>query len=143
AGAVIAPGGLGAWLRDHAGPGGRHGVTVVCERRVYGADAEAIAFAAADGTGGFVRTTELSPDDEAALADWLADPDRPKALHEAKWAIHALGGRGWPLAGVTSDTSLAAYLLRPGQRRFDLEDLSLRYLRRELRDDAEIGRAHV
>src|SRR5699024_546287 len=74
AGAVIAPGGLGAWLRDHAGPGGRHGVTVVCERRVYGADAEAIAFAAADGTGGFVRTTELSPDDEAALADWLADP---------------------------------------------------------------------
>ena len=40
----------------------------------------------------------------------------PKALHEAKWAMHALRGRGWTLAGLTSDTALAAYLVRPGQR---------------------------
>lgn len=38
--------------------------------------------------------------------------------------------------GVTSDTALAAYLVRPGQRSFALDDLSLRYLRRELRADA-------
>ncbi|TGH91508.1 hypothetical protein, partial [Escherichia coli] len=37
------------------------------------------------------------------------------------------------LAGVTSDTALAAYLVRPGQRSFSLDDLALRYLRRELR----------
>lgn len=139
AGAVIAPGALGTWLHEHAGPDGRHGLTVVCERRVYGTDAETIAFAASDGAGGFVRTIDLSPDDEAALADWFADAERPKALHEAKWAIHALAGRGWRLAGVTSDTALAAYLLRPGQRKFDLEDLALRYLRRELRDDDAAG----
>ena len=47
--------------------------------------------------------------------------------------MHDLAGRGWALAGVTSDTALAAYLVRPGQRSFSLDDLSLRYLRRELR----------
>ena len=47
--------------------------------------------------------------------------------------MHDLAGRGWTLTGVTSDTALAAYLVRPGQRSFALDDLSLRYLRRELR----------
>lgn len=47
--------------------------------------------------------------------------------------MHALRGRGWVLGGLTSDTALAAYLVRPGQRTFNLDDLSLRYLRRELR----------
>ncbi|MGY2061905.1 DNA polymerase, partial [Nocardia gipuzkoensis] len=68
-----------------------------------------------------------------ALATWLADPGTPKAVHEAKSAIHALRGRGWRLRGLTSDTALAAYLVRPGQRTFNLDDLSLRYLSRELR----------
>ena len=49
--------------------------------------------------------------------------------------MHDLAGRGWTLDGVTSDTALAAYLVRPGQRSFALDDLSLRYLRRELRAD--------
>ena len=99
----------------------------------YGGDATALAIAAADGDGGFIDTTTLTPEDDSALAAWLADPDKPKALHEAKLAIHDLAGRGWTLNGVSSDTALAAYLVRPGQRSFTLDDLSLRYLRRELR----------
>ena len=51
--------------------------------------------------------------------------------------MHALRGRGWSLVGLTSDTALAAYLTRPGQRSFDLADLTLRYLRRELRQGTE------
>jgi DNA polymerase-1 len=39
------------------------------------------------------------------------------------------------LRGVTSDTQLAAYLVQPGQRAFDLADLALRYLKRELREE--------
>jgi DNA polymerase-1 len=46
----------------------------------------------------------------------------------------ALAARGFELAGLTSDTALAAYLALPGQRTFDLADLALRYLNRELRD---------
>jgi len=89
----------------------------------------------ADGEGVYLDTATLTPEDEAALASWLADPGPPKALHEAKLAMHDLEGRGWNLAGVTSDTALAAYLVRPGQRSFTLDDLSVRYLRRELRAD--------
>lgn len=92
-----------------------------------------MAVAAADGEGAYLDTATLTPDDDAALAAWLADPAKPKALHEAKAAVHDLAGRGWTLEGVTSDTALAAYLVRPGQRSFTLDDLSLRYLRRELR----------
>lgn len=84
----------------------------------------------------YLDPTTMTPDDEQALGEWFADPAADKALHEAKWAFHALRGRGWKLAGVSSDTSLAAYLARPGQRSFNLDDLVVRYLRRELRVDA-------
>ncbi|MDI3315676.1 MAG: DNA polymerase I [Mycobacterium sp.] len=134
-GAALAPGTVRRWLAGHAGDGRRSGLAVVGTHVPYGADATALAIAAADGDGGYIDTTTLTPDDDAALGDWLADPEKPKALHEAKPAIHDLAGRGWTLNGITSDTALAAYLVRPGQRSFTLDDLSLRYLHRELRED--------
>ncbi|MGW0021870.1 DNA polymerase I [Rhodococcus sp. NPDC003382] len=132
-GGALEPGALAGWLAEHAVAGVRHGLSVVGLGTPYGGDATALAIAAADGEGAYVSTATLTPEDDAALAAWLADPDTPKALHEAKSAMHALRGRGWTLAGVTSDTALAAYLVRPGQRSFNLDDLSLRYLKRELR----------
>jgi DNA polymerase-1 len=48
----------------------------------------------------------------------------------------ALAARGWPLAGLVGDTALAAYLVRPDQRSYDLADLTLRYLKRELKQEA-------
>ena len=132
-GGALEPGAIGQWLADHVADGRRAGLAVVGTHLPYGGDATALAIAAADGDGGFIDTTTLTPEDDSALAAWLADPKRPKALHEAKLAIHDLAGRGWTLNGVSSDTALAAYLVRPGQRSFTLDDLSLRYLRRELR----------
>ncbi|MFZ2261036.1 MAG: DNA polymerase I, partial [Luteococcus japonicus] len=55
------------------------------------------------------------------------------AVHEAKGPMLAAWARGWELRGVTCDTVLAAYLLKPDQRTFDLADLTLRHLKRELR----------
>jgi DNA polymerase I len=132
-GAALQPGTVGQWLAEHADDGRRSGLAVVGTHLPYDGDATALAIAAADGDGGYLETATLTPDDDAALAVWLADAAKPKALHEAKLAIHDLAGRGWTLNGVTSDTALAAYLVRPGQRSFTLDDLSLRYLRRELR----------
>ncbi|HEX3545663.1 MAG TPA: DNA polymerase I [Mycobacterium sp.] len=131
-GGALAEGELASWLSERS-PGKRFGLAVVGTHLAFDADATALAIVAADGDGRYIDTAALDPDDEAALASWLADPDAPKALHEAKLAIHDLEGRGWTLAGVTSDTALAAYLVRPGQRSFALDDLSLRYLKRELR----------
>ena len=132
-GGALEPGSIGQWLADHLADGRRAGLAVVGTHLPYGGDATALAIAAADGDGGFIDTTTLTPEDDSALAAWLADAEKPKALHEAKLAIHDLAGRGWTLNGVSSDTALAAYLVRPGQRSFTLDDLSLRYLRRELR----------
>ncbi|MDF2830625.1 MAG: polymerase, partial [Mycobacterium sp.] len=131
-GGVLEPGTLAAWLSEHS-LGNRFGLAVVGTHLAYDGDATALAIVAADGEGCYIDTTTLGPEDEAALSSWLADPGPPKALHEAKLAMHDLEGRGWTLRGVTSDTALAAYLVRPGQRSFALDDLSVRYLRRELR----------
>ncbi|MCV7030440.1 DNA polymerase I [Mycobacterium sherrisii] len=131
-GGALEPGELAVWLAEHSS-GKRFGLAVVGTHLAYDADATALAIVSADGEGRYIDTATLAPEDEAALASWLADPGPPKALHEAKLAMHDLAGRGWTLNGVTSDTALAAYLVRPGQRSFALDDLSLRYLRRELR----------
>jgi DNA polymerase I len=134
-GGALEPGSVAEWLAAHAADGRRAGVSVVGTHTVADGDATAVAVAAADGDSGYIDTATMTADDEAALGRWLADEKQPKAAHEAKWALHDLAARGWVLAGVTSDTALAAYLVRPGQRSFTLEDLSLRYLRRELRAD--------
>ncbi|MBH0780187.1 DNA polymerase I [Nocardia bovistercoris] len=136
-GGALEVGAVADWLATHAKAGARHGVSVVGTGTPGNGDVRAIAIAAADGEGGYIDVTVLTPEDEAALGAWLADAEIPKALHEAKAAMHALRGRGWSLRGLTSDTALAAYLVRPGQRTFNLDDLSLRYLHRELRVETE------
>ncbi|MBU3705157.1 MAG: DNA polymerase I [Mycobacterium sp.] len=132
-GGALEAGTVAAWLAAHTADGRRCGLAVVGTHAVYDGDATALAIAAADGEGAYIDSATLTAEDEAAVQAWLGDADAPKALHEAKIATHDLAGRGATLAGVTSDTALAAYLVRPGQRSFALDDLSLRYLRRELR----------
>lgn len=137
-GGVIEPGALADWLAEHASDGKRVGLSFHGKLGTWlGRDLDGVGFASADGHGGYVELATLTPADESALGEWLADDAAPKAAHDVKAAVHALRLRGWRLAGLTSDTALAAYLVRPGQRSFDLADLALRYLRRELRADGE------
>jgi len=75
------------------------------------------------------------PEDLDALAALLQDPDRPKLAHDAKYLYLATWARGWELRGLVMDTALAAYLVLPAQRTYDLADLALRYLRKELRPE--------
>ncbi|MBU9945000.1 MAG: DNA polymerase I, partial [Dermatophilaceae bacterium] len=125
----------GLALRFGEGVHGRqvpHGVVVTGHYRSGSGDAGAVAFAGADGVTGYVDLTTLTPEQDEALASWLADPESPKVLHDAKEQLQALSTRGLALAGVTSDTALAAYLVRPDQRSSDLEALVVRHLGREL-----------
>lgn len=72
--------------------------------------------------------SEPTDSDLAALKDWLEDENRPKILHEAKEGVRELIRRydAHP-EGITCDTELAAYLLHPDQRDYDLADLVSRY----------------
>ena len=88
----------------------------------------------AEGRGAaYLDLDEAGPADTEALAGLLADPGRPKLAHDAKYLYLAAWGRGWQLSGLAMDTALAAYLALPAQRTYDLSDLALRYLRKELR----------
>jgi DNA polymerase-1 len=115
----------GSWGR---GTGDASGLAIALESPPEGQTRE--------GDAAYLDLTELTPEDDQALAAWLADPSYEKCLHDSKGPLLALQARGWAVAGVTSDTALAAYLALPGQGVFDLGDLALRYLRRELRAES-------
>ncbi|TDB98824.1 DNA polymerase I [Micromonospora fluostatini] len=133
------PGAVSGWLETHAPAGVPVGVAVKLDtgpNRRHTATVLGMALATGDGAAAWFDPAPLEPGDENALAAWLADPARPKVLHDSKPAVLACAARGWELAGIVRDTQIAAYLARPDQRSYDLTDLALRYLHRELRVDA-------
>ncbi len=138
--ARLAGGEVAGWLTQHAAPGGaagaRTGVAVQGSWRAGTGEVWSVALAAQDGTAAWFDAAEVTPEDDAALVTWFGDPTAAKVLHDAKGPMLALAARGWPLRGLTSDTALAAYLVRPDQRSYDLADLTLRYLKRELRQES-------
>jgi DNA polymerase-1 len=125
------------WLAEHAS--GRAGVHVLGSWSAGSGDAHAVAVAGPGGRAAHLDLHELDPDGEQALAAWLADADRGKVLHDAKGPLHALAGRGLVVAGLVGDTALSAYLSRPDQRSYDLADLAVRHLQRDLRTDGDGG----
>ncbi|HET6165674.1 MAG TPA: DNA polymerase I [Marmoricola sp.] len=96
---------------------------------------DGLAFAKDDGQAAYVDVAGLTVDDDKALAAWLADADRPKIVHDANGPLLALGAHGWSLAGLSTDTAMMAYLVAPDQRSYALADLTLRYLKRELKQE--------
>ncbi|NYD20743.1 DNA polymerase I [Kineococcus aurantiacus] len=138
-GAVLLAGEVGPWLDEHAT--GRTGLHVQGEWGRGTGEVTGLALAGADGVAAWVDPVTIEPGDERALVAWLADADRPKVAHDVKGPSHALLARGWELAGVVFDTALAAYLCRPDQRSYDLADLAVRHLKRELRAEGSLPAA--
>ena len=99
-------------------------------------DAAAIALVDDSFEGLHLELADLSAEEDAALAAWLSS-DAPKYFHEAKAAYHMLAGRGIELRGIAHDTALAAYLLRPGQRTYELSDVYQRHLKKSLGQASE------
>ncbi|EWT02888.1 DNA polymerase I [Intrasporangium oryzae NRRL B-24470] len=141
-GTVLEPGAVAGWVSEHLTREGRAGLSVSGTWARGTGDATAVAVAAADGAAAWIDLTTLTPEGESAVADWLGDVERPKAMHDAKGPVEALFARGLTVCGLTSDTSLAAYLVKPDQRSYHLDDLVLRTLKRELstgKDDSGQG----
>ncbi len=129
-GEALAAGTVADWLRSHGE--GVVGVHFVGRWGRGTGDIDGVALATAGGAAAYLDTAQLTPDDDAALAAWLASEQHAKHVHDAKGPMLALPERGWELGGVVCDTLLAAYLLRPEQRSYALEDLAQQYLHREL-----------
>ncbi len=135
---LLQTGEVSAWLDAHMSSR-RSGVAATGTWGRGTGNVTGLAIAAPDGHGAYIDPTVLDDADEKSLAAWLADPSHPKVLHDAKGPMHALHARGWSVEGLASDTALAAYLALPGQLTFDLGDLALRYLGKELAPANEEG----
>ncbi|GAA0670460.1 DNA polymerase I [Streptomyces thermocarboxydovorans] len=127
---VLGTGELAGWLREHGT--GPLGVATVGTWALGTGSVAEIALATAEGPAAWFDPAELDEADERAFAAWLADPDAPKVFHDVKGAMRVFAEHGWRIEGVRMDTALAAYLVKPGRRSFDLDALSLEYLHREL-----------
>ncbi|MFJ2298029.1 DNA polymerase I [Oerskovia paurometabola] len=129
--AALGQGELGAWLT--ARKERPVGLVVAGKAAPVGGDAWSLAVADDGAAAVAVDLADVAVVDEQALAAWLADADAPKVVHGAKATWHELAARGFDLQGVVFDTELAAYLCHPDQRGYDLGDLAIRHLKRELR----------
>jgi DNA polymerase I len=136
-GRVLAAGELPEWLDEHARSPARHGLAISGTWGRGRGILTGVAIAAPDGSAAHVDPEQLTAADEEALAAWLADPALSKAAHDVKGPMLAVAERGWTMSGVTTDTALGAYIALPGQRSFDLGDLVVRYLHRELRAEPD------
>jgi DNA polymerase I len=132
-GTVLSPGDVALWLEEHAATTALHGMSFLGTWGRGTGNVTGVAIAAPDGSAAYIDPEQLTGEDEKALAAWLSDPATPKVAHDVKGPILAIWARGWSLEGVATDTALAAYIALPGQRSFDLGDLAVRYLNRELR----------
>ncbi|MFJ8346552.1 DNA polymerase I [Streptomyces sp. NPDC094153] len=129
-GTVLGTGELAGWLTEHGTQ--VLGVATVDTWALGAGSVAEIALAARGGAAAWFDPSQLDEADESAFAAWLADADRPKVFHNAKGAMRVFAEHGWTIEGATMDTALAAYLVKPGRRSFDLDALSLEYLHREL-----------
>ena len=136
---LLAPGAVGNWLGVHVSPGSPVGVAVTGTWGRGTGTLSAMGLAADAEHGAWIDPTSLTPEDTAALAGFLGAADQLKVIHDAKGPMLAMAAHSWVLRGLACDTALAAYLALPGQRSFDLSDLVLRFLHRELRRDDEAG----
>ena len=94
-------------------------------------DLVGIAVAKDDGA------TFVAFDRLGSLADALADPAVPKALHDAKPLVRALFDAGLDLRGLAFDTQLAAFVINPGAGNQPLSDLAGRVLGIEIAAEGE------
>ncbi|MFJ9408705.1 DNA polymerase I [Streptomyces sp. NPDC101393] len=129
-GTVVGAGELAPWLAEHgAGP---LGVATVDVWTLGSGSVAEVALATAGGPAVWFDPSQLDEADERAFAAWSADAARPKVMHNAKGLMRVFGEHGWSIDGVSMDTALAAYLVKPGRRSFALDALSIEYLGREL-----------
>ena len=131
---TIDDGPLDEWLQEREGQG--MALYVVGTAVPAGGDAQAVGVVDKQRHAITREVGELSPAEDAAFKAWI-ESDAPKYVHSAKATWQMLRGRGMTLHGIAHDTAIAAYLLRPGQRTYDLADVYQRHLQRQLAPASE------
>jgi DNA polymerase-1 len=139
---VLEPSEVVAWLEQHAR--GRVGLTVYGSWGSGTGHIDSLALAVESGPVAVIERPASDVTVSEALRRWLDDDSgsHELVLHDANGPLVALSATGLMPSRLAFDTAVAAYLLRPDQRSYDLADLSIRWLHRELEsasDDAQLS----
>ena len=97
---LLGPDEVADWIDGNAAGPGRSGLAARGHWGRGTGSLTGLAIAGPGGTAAFIDPARLTESDDKALGAWLADPDRPKALHDAKGPMHALAARGFELRGA-------------------------------------------
>ncbi|MFT5223619.1 MAG: DNA polymerase-1, partial [Glaciecola sp.] len=120
---------VAAWLK---GVTGALAVLPITTGSVPHVTALAWALAAENRDPASIATRDMIAADHAAIREALTDDSVQVVTHDLKALSHVCFGLGYEPTGVSTDTMLAAYLIHPEQRSFDLERLSLQELSRSI-----------
>ena len=129
--ARLEPGELAGWLAEHAA-GERTGVDVIGHWGPGPATSGPRRWPRPTAQRRTSTVSELGTGGRECARGLAGRPEPQGDARRQRSAAGDLGSRLGP-RGLTSDTQLAAYLTRPDQRTFDLADLTIRYLKRELK----------
>ena len=118
-------GGLGKWLEE----GTNELIALDVQFESFAAEFKEVAWGIARSSDGLAFSQdELSQDDLTQLKKFLSNKETKKVVHGAKDFYKICSHLNIEFQGLISDTEISSYLVNPGLRSYELEDVAMRVL---------------
>ena len=118
-------GGLGKWLEEDT----NELIALDVQFESFAAEFKEVAWGIARSSDGIAFSQdELSQDELTQLKKFLSNKETKKVVHGAKDFYKICSHLNIEFQGLISDTEISSYLVNPGLRSYELEDVSMRVL---------------
>jgi DNA polymerase-1 len=118
-------GGLGKWLEADT----KELIALDVQFESFAAEFKEVAWGIARSSDGIAFSQdELSQDELAKLKKFLSNKETKKVVHGAKDFYKICSHLNIEFQGLISDTEISSYLVNPGLRSYELEDVAMRVL---------------
>ena len=118
-------GGLGKWLEEDT----NELIALDVQFESFAAEFKEVAWGIARSSDGIAFSQdELSQDELAKLKKFLSNKETKKVVHGAKNFYKICSHLNIEFQGLISDTEISSYLVNPGLRSYELEDVAMRVL---------------
>ena len=118
-------GGLGKWLEEET----NELIALDVQFESFAAEFKEVAWGIARSSDGIAFSQdELSKDELNQLKKFLSNKETKKVVHGAKDFYKICSHLNIEFQGLVSDTEISSYLVNPGLRSYELEDVSMRVL---------------
>ena len=118
-------GGLGKWLEEDT----NELIALDVQFESFAAEFKEVAWGIARSNDGIAFSQdELSQDDLTQLKKFLSNKETKKVVHGAKNFYKICSHLNIEFQGLISDTEISSYLVNPGLRSYELEDVAMRVL---------------